>query len=438
MSVDVSFANGAFIDGQTMFNVMAVMPFALMLLAVMLLPACKPDYWEHWGNQLRVALLLAAPVLLAYAYTKPHVVLETFGEYVTFVALLGSLFVISSGIVITVGRVATPWSNTLWLLSGACLASVLGTTGASMLLIRGLLQSNQHRPQKAHIVCFFIFIVSNAGGLLTPLGDPPLFLGFLRGLNFFWTLELLPIWVGVNAGLLGTFFVVDTMLARRAPATTCGPKDSLSMPAIRIRGGINLVWLSLVILSLMLTGIWPQVAGLQVPLLMAWSFLSWYTTPRQIRLHNQFSWQPLREVMIVFFGIFATMPPALERLSVLGKHLGLHAGWQYFWLTGVLSSILDNAPTYLVFTAAASKAVGTDPHQLAALAQHPQGAAWLKATAAGAVLMGALTYIGNGPNMMVRAVAEQLSVTMPSFARYSFWAAVVWLPLLFGVTFFLL
>lgn len=426
-----------FIQIESICHQASLVPFVLMLAAVMLLPMFQPHYWEHWGNQLRIACLLACPVLLAYAYRAPLIVLETLHEYATFIALLGSLFVISGGIVITVSKAATPWRNVLWLTLGACLASILGTTGASMLLIRGLLQSNQHRRHQAHIVCFFIFIVSNAGGLLTPLGDPPLFLGFLRGLSFVWTWQLLPIWLCVNGWLLGVFFVVDTILWQREAADSFVSRDAQTS-VFRIEGGQNFVWLALVVLSLILTGIVTQASVLQAPLLLLWATLSWCTTPKQLRERNNFSWVPLREVMIVFFGIFATMPPALVRLSEMGKQLGLYAGWQYFWLTGLLSSILDNAPTYLVFTSAASAVVGTDPHQLAALSQHPQGAVWLKATAAGAVLMGALTYIGNGPNMMVRAVAEHAAVFMPSFARYTLWAAIVWLPILLFVTFFLL
>jgi Na+/H+ antiporter NhaD/arsenite permease-like protein len=356
---------------------------------------------------------------------------------VAFILLLGALYVISGGIVVRGTLSGTPGVNTGLLAMGAVLASLIGTTGAAMVLVRPLLRANSVRRDRSHVVVFFIFVVANAGGLLTPLGDPPLFLGFLRGVPFLWTLRLLPIWLAVNGVLLAVFFAVDSTLFRREDLETPGDLDEVAVAhatPVRIAGGLNFLWLAAVVGVLVVAGTLRLPPGVQEAGLLLAAALSWATTPRALREENRFGFAPIAEVAAIFAGIFATMVPALAVLNARGGALGLHTPAQFFWASGLLSSFLDNAPTYLTFASVGSGLSGTDAAHLGALVAHPSGSELLVAVSAGSVLMGANTYIGNGPNFMVKAIAELHGVAMPGFFRYMLWSGVVLLPLFAGVT----
>jgi Na+/H+ antiporter NhaD/arsenite permease-like protein len=336
----------------------------------------------------------------------------------------------------------TPAVNTAVLAAGAVLASVIGTTGASALLIRPLLRANQRRPRSRHVVIFFIFIVANGGGLLTPLGDPPLFLGFLRGVPFGWTLRLAAPWALVNGALLVAFALIDAALARGEAVRLVEdePRAKAASP-LRIEGALNLVWLLGVVATVFATGTYGRrwlgasaCAWAQITAMVALAVLSLATTSRRVHDANRFSWAPIQEVAVVFAGIFVTMVPALAFLEERGAALGLTAPWQFFWSSGALSSVLDNAPTYLTFASLATAVADAghqqlSVHDLGALAAHPVGQHLLAAVSCGSVLMGAMTYIGNGPNFMVKAIAEQHHVRMPSFAGYLVWSLALLVPL---------
>jgi Na+/H+ antiporter NhaD/arsenite permease-like protein len=331
--------------------------------------------------------------------------------------------------------------NTAILAAGAVLASLVGTTGASALLIRPLLRANAHRARATHIVVFFIFIVANAGGLLTPLGDPPLFLGFLRGVPFAWTLRLAPAWALVNGVLLALFAAFDRIARVRERGKPRPPRPSdpaLEVGPLRLEGALNLLWLLGIVGVVFVTGKLGERLGhlqtlVQVAGMVLFAVLSWRTTPHAVREGNRFSWAPMVEVATIFLGVFVTMIPALSYLEQRGASLGVTQPWQFFWASGALSSVLDNAPTYLTF---ASLAVGvTDAGTgllassgLGALAAHPTGQHLLAAVSCGSVMMGAVTYIGNGPNFMVKAIAEQHRVRTPSFFGYVVWSGLILLP----------
>lgn len=415
----------------------SVAPFAVLLLCIAVLPLVAGRFWEHNRNKALLSLALGAPVAIGLATLEPIVLAHAAHEYVAFILLLGALFVISGGIVVRGTLAGTPGLNTALLAIGAVLASLIGTTGASMLLIRPLLRANAVRRRQAHVVVFFIFVVSNAGGLLTPLGDPPLFLGFLRGVPFLWTLRLWPMWLFVNAALLVLFYVVDSTVFRREDLETAGDLDELAVEhevPVHVVGKQNFLLLGGVVTALLMAGTYDLPPGVQEAgmLLMAW--LSWLTTPRPLRIENGFSWTPIVEVAVVFAGVFATMIPALQILNARGAEFGLSEPWHFFWASGSLSSFLDNAPTYLTFTAAASGIVGTDAMALGQLVEHPRGTALLSAVSLGSVLMGANTYIGNGPNFMVKSIAEAGGVRMPSFFGYMAWSGAVLIPLFVAVT----
>jgi Na+/H+ antiporter NhaD/arsenite permease-like protein len=301
-----------------------------------------------------------------------------------------------------------------------------------------MLRANSVRHVKAHVFVFFTFVVANAGGLLTPLGDPPLFLGFLRGVPFLWTLRLLPAWLLVNGALLLLFYVVDSQVFRRDDLATPGDLDEEAMAhrvPVHVAGKRNLALLAGVMAVLLLGGTLRLPLWIQEGALLAIAGLSLLATPRALREENGFTWGPIVEVAVVFAGIFATMIPALEILNAKGSSLGLDRPWQFFWASGLLSSFLDNAPTYLAFAATASGIVGTDAAHLGQLVAHPAGAGLLRAIAMGSVLMGANTYVGNGPNFMVKAIAEENKVRMPSFFGYMLWSIGILIPLFVVVTF---
>jgi Na+/H+ antiporter NhaD/arsenite permease-like protein len=314
---------------------------------------------------------------------------------------------------------------------------VIGTTGASMLLIRPLLRANSVRERRAHVFIFFIFVVANGGGLLTPMGDPPLLLGFLRGVPFTWTLRLWPAWLLANGALLILFYIVDSVIFRRENLET--PRDLNRTVAERIpisvAGKRNVLYLGVLMAVLLLSGTLDLPLLAQDAGILAIAALSLLTTPKELRPENGFTWSPILEVAALFAGIFATMIPALAILNARAAELGLHEPWHYFWASGALSSFLDNAPTYLAFASVASGAVGTSANDLGQLLLTDRGAALLAAISMGSVLMGANTYIGNGPNFMVKAIAEQAGVRMPGFFGYLAYSGSILIPLFVVMTF---
>ena len=419
------------------------LPFVVNLLLVALLPLVAGRFWHSNRNKLLLSLVVALPVTVYLLAAPEHGagwLLHSAKDYAGFIALLAALYITSGGIHLKGSLAGTPVSNTGILAIGAVIANLIGTTGASMLLIRPLLRANESRRRKAHIVIFFIFIVSNAGGLLTPMGDPPLYLGFLHGVPFAWTLGLIVPWLFVNGSLLVIFTLLDQrMLAREKPE----PAPKIAEP-LRLEGGLNFLWLAGVIGVVFASGAWgPQVIGnpdgilgFQLAGLGLLAGLAWMTTRRSVREANRFTWGPLFEVAAIFAGIFVTMIPALRILEAEGGGLGLRSPREFFWATGLLSGFLDNAPTYLTFTAVGTSVVrGIDPASgmgtadLAPFAAHAAGGPLLAAISCGAVFMGALTYIGNGPNFMVKAIAEEHRVTMPGFLGYLAWSLTVLIPL---------
>jgi len=427
-----------------------VLPFALMLLAIAVLPLAAPHFWEPNRNKGIVAALLALPVaaylVAAHGAAGVHELLEKAKEYVSFMALLASLFVVTGGIYVRGSLSGTPLVNAALLAIGALLASWIGTTGASVLLIRPLLRANAPRERKAHIVVFFIFVVSNCGGLLTPLGDPPLFLGFLKGVPFGWTFRLWPEWLLVNGLLLVIFNVWDQIVFDREERERPGSQLEAVMEhePLGIEGGANFGFLAAIVAVIYAAGSgignagqpWPF--GVQEGLMALVAGLAWLTTPARIRQQNAFAFAPILEVAVLFAGIFVTMAPALLLLNANAKQFGLTEPWQFFWSAGALSSFLDNAPTYLTFAATACglDGVALEGRYLAQyLALGPKAAETLAAVATGAVFMGANTYIGNGPNFMVKAIAEAGGVRMPSFFGYMAYSCGVLIPLFVIVTF---
>jgi Na+/H+ antiporter NhaD/arsenite permease-like protein len=398
-----------------------VLPFVAMLLAIAFCPLWLPHWWESNRNKLLVSAALGAPVLALYVGREPAALVHMAADYVSFIILLAGLFVIAGGVRLRGDIEATPLVNTTFLATGSLLASFVGTTGASMLLIRPLLQTNQERARVTHTVVFFIFLVSNIGGMLTPLGDPPLFLGYLQGVPFAWTFRLWGQWLFMTAALLALYYVWDSRHHGHETRTALQLARTQIEP-LRIEGSLNALWLGGVVLA---------VAFLRAPLrelvIVALAGISLWRTPRAVRRANQFTAYPMVEVAVLFLGIFLTMIPALELLHVRGGELGVRQPWQFFWAAGALSSFLDNAPTYLTFLALAqslglpAEVVGV-PHVI------------LAAISVGAVAMGANTYIGNAPNFMVKAIAEARGVRMPSFFGYMAYSGGILLPLFVLVT----
>ncbi|HXD99277.1 MAG TPA: sodium:proton antiporter, partial [Candidatus Acidoferrum sp.] len=401
--------------------VYGVLPFVAMLLAIAVCPLWVPHWWEPNRNKFIVAAALGLPVLAVYGVNHPAVLLHTAEDYVSFIVLLAGLFVVSGGILLRGDLVATPITNTGFLALGGIMASFVGTTGASMLLVRPLVQTNSERTRVKHTVVFFIFIVSNVGGMLTPLGDPPLFLGYLAGVPFTWTFRLWPQWGLMLVVLLAVFFVYDSVQFAREPLAAIR-RDRSRIEPLRLRGGLNVAWLVAVVLAVaFLHAPWRELA------IVALAAVSLALTPRRIRHDNGFSAGPMIEVAVLFAGIFLTMIPALELLRLRGGELGVRVPWHFFWASGALSSFLDNAPTYLTFLA-----LGQGLQLRAEVAGVP--AEILAALSVGSVAMGANTYIGNAPNFMVKAIAEEAGVKMPSFFGYMVYSATFLLPLFVVVT----
>lgn len=432
------------------FGLVWVTPFALMLFSIAVLPILVPRWWESNLNKGLVSAFFALPVVFYILMVDRSRLVETGTEYAAFMALLAALFIITGGIRLRGSLSGTPFANTVTLALGAIFANVVGTTGASMLLIRPILRANERRRHQVHIVIFFIFIVSNIGGLLTPLGDPPLFLGFLRGVPFGWTIRLLPHWLIMVASLLLIFYVWDRHryeaerpISRRTASAELKDRERLS-----VEGAVNILFLAGVLAVAFVIGRFGAQIGLQSEYahrggqilgLGILACLSLLMTPRDTRAANGFTLAPIMEVAVIFAGIFTTMIPALALLETRGSELGLTHPWQFFWVTGLLSSVLDNAPTYLAFASMASGLMGTESAHLGQLLQavtsDAHGEALLTAVSVGAVFMGANTYIGNGPNFMVKAIAEEAGVPMPSFFGYMKYAVGILLPLFVVVTF---
>lgn len=430
-------------------------PFAGLLLSIALLPLVAPRFWHHRFGAVTLgwaaAFLLPFAAVFGPSVAGAGLVHALLAEYLPFVILLTALFTVAGGIYIRGNLHGSPWLNVRILAIGAVLASVMGTTGASMLLIRPLIRANDHRKHVAHVVVFFIFIVSNAGGALTPLGDPPLFLGFLKGVEFFWTAKHIAFETLFLVGvLLAVFYALDTWLYRTREAVL--PSDPTpDSGGLGFDGKVNFALLGVVVALVLLSGLWKSpltwtIAGTPVGLpglvrdagLVLVTLASLALTPRQVHADNQFGWAPMQEVAKLFAGIFLTIIPVIAMLQagVNGPFGGIVAAVtradgtpdpaMYFWATGALSSFLDNAPTYLVFFNTA----GGDPAVLmGALAPT------LAAISAGAVFMGANTYIGNAPNLMVKAIAEDRGVAMPSFFGYMLWSCGILVPLFIVMTF---
>jgi Na+/H+ antiporter NhaD/arsenite permease-like protein len=398
-----------------------VLPFVTLLLTIALFPLVLGPWWERNRNKLLASAALGLPILVLYADRDPVRLVHTAQEYVSFLVVLGGLYVIAGGVLLRGDLVATPLTNAAFLGVGAVLASLAGTTGASMLLVRPLLQTNRERTRVAHTVVFFIFLVSNIGGMLTPLGDPPLFLGYLQGVPFHWTFRLWAPWLLMTSILLVLYVVWDSRQFAREPLAVLR-RDRTEREPLRLRGVANLAGLA---------GVLAAVAFLGAPLrelaIVGVAALSLWKTPAAIRRANGFTAAPMVEVAVIFFGIFLTMVPALELLHLRGSELGIRSPWQFFWASGLLSSFLDNAPTYLTFLAL-GQGLGLDnevvgvPHAI------------LAAISVGAVSMGANSYIGNAPNFMVKSVAEEAGVKMPTFFGYMLYSTTILLPLFIVVT----
>ncbi len=441
-------AHAAEIDGAALPLWWGV-PFAGLLLSIAVMPLVAPIFWHHHFGKLTAAWGLAFLVPFAMSYGASaagvNLVHALLAEYLPFVILLTALFTVAGGIYIRGNLHGSPLLNTGILAIGAVLASFMGTTGASMLLIRPLIRANDNRPHKAHVVVFFIFIVSNIGGSLTPLGDPPLFLGFLKGVDFFWTVShIFPETLFLLGSLLALFFVLDTWLFNKS-GPVLRPDPTPDTRGIGFDGKVNFGLLGVVVGLVLLSGFWKSsvvfnIAGTEVGLpgivrdvgLLAVTGVSLWLTPARVHDANQFGWGPMQEVAKLFAGIFLTIIPVIAMLkagvngpfgaivSAVTQPDGTPIPSMYFWATGVLSSFLDNAPTYLVFFNTA----GGDPVTLMTTL-----APTLAAISAGAVFMGANTYIGNAPNLMVKAIAEDRGVDMPSFFGYMLWSGAILVPL---------
>lgn len=431
-------------------------PFAGLLLSIALLPLLAPLFWHHHFGKISLAWALAF-LLPCAAYfgvgTAAAGALHAFSaEYIPFIILITALFVVAGGICVRGNLHGTPALNTGLLALGTLLASIMGTTGASMLMIRPLIRANDNRKHAVHIVVFFIFLVANAGGSLTPLGDPPLFLGFLKGVDFFWTIKnIFPETLFLCAALLLIFYFLDRHYYQNKEEEFQPNLDPTPDSAIRFEGKANFFLLAAIVGLVLMSGVWKPAVALTVfgtdielqnlvrdLLLIGVIFVSLSVTPMQAREGNEFSWGPIQEVAKLFAGIFITIIPVIAMLRAgesaafapiiraVTNDSGQPINAMYFWASGILSSFLDNAPTYLVF-------FNTAGGDSAALMTSLAGT--LAAISCGAVFMGANSYIGNAPNLMVKAIAEERGIKMPSFFGYMIWSCAVLVPLFIVMTF---
>jgi Na+/H+ antiporter NhaD/arsenite permease-like protein len=408
---------------------LAAIPFLLLLLVIAVFPLLPgaSHWWEHNGNKAIVSVVLGVPVGVYIAMNDPAQLLHTAIEYWQFLSLLTALFITAGGIHFAGDLRATPRNNTLVMMIGYVLASLIGTTGAAMVLIYPLLKMNSERKHVAHTVIFFIFLVCNMGGMLTPIGDPPLFLGFLRGIHFFWFLYLLPMWAFNGVVTITVYYLLDSYYWRCKETLRDKLLDVKMATPLRAMGLWNILFLAGVMVSVAAAIPSPYREGVMY-LMIALSL--WYakksTVAREARERNHFTFNAIVEVAVVFAGIFLTMIPALLLLHYRGSELGVRTPLQFFFLTGAFSCFLDNAPTFLVFLELGISVQGV---KSAVEMMTGNAAVILAAVSMGAVLMGANTYIGNAPNFMVRAVAEEQKVRMPSFFGYMVWSIAILLPL---------
>ncbi len=428
-------------------------PFAGLLLCIAVMPLIKPEWWEK--NQA------LAVILWSLLFIIPSVVLNGAGEttetvldcivndYLTFIVLLFGLFCVSGNITLEGNLAGSPGVNAVFLAIGTLLSSCIGTTGASMLLVRPLIKMNSWRKNKAQIMIFFIFMISNMGGCLTPIGDPPLLMGFMRGVPFFWSTHLFPILLFNMVLLLIIFYFIDRRSYRKDIAAGLHPDISKPGVELKIEGLHNVIFLVAIVVAVILSGTLPGLpmfqnaagkvigikifkeveltvpAMIEIAIILLAALLSFKTTEEKIRTQNHFTWGAIKEVAVLFIGIFITMQPALALLKTMGPELGVSEPYQMFWATGMLSSFLDNTPTYLVFlttagtlgfTSGIATTVGTISVKV------------LTAISCGAVFMGANTYIGNAPNFMVKSISDENGVRMPSFFGYMVWSLGILVP----------
>lgn len=439
-------------------------PFAGILLSIAVFPLVRPVWWESHQPLvvgIWVLLFILPFTMVSGVGATVEIVLECLiNDYLTFIVLLFGLFCVAGNITFEGDLAGSPRVNVALLLLGTVLSSIVGTTGASMLMVRPMIQMNSWRKRKRHIMVFFIFLISNIGGCLTPIGDPPLLMGFTRGVPFFWSTKLFPI-MALNVLLLLTIFFFLDMRAYRADIIS-GRKPDISKPGttVRIRGLHNLIFLAMIVTAVILSGTLPglpmfqngegHVLGIKIVegvvlgypaiielvIILVAAFLSFKTTNPAVRTVNHFTWGAIKEVAVLFIGIFITMQPALMLLKQYGASLGLDTPFQMFWVTGMLSSFLDNTPTYLVFltTACTMGIQGGMMTSLGAISE-----TMLMAISCGAVFMGANSYIGNAPNFMVKAISDENGINMPSFFGYLLWSLAFLAPifLLDSLLFFL-
>lgn len=423
------------------------LPFAGMLLSIAVAPLINAEWWEKNRGYAVIlwSLLFLIPFGIKYGAgtALAHLGEIVLGDYISFIVLLFGLFCVSGNICVKGDLAGTPKINVSILIIGALLASWVGTTGASMLLIRPMIRANEWRKRKVHSMVFFIFLVSNIGGCLTPVGDPPLFMGFTHGVPFAWSFHTAPVLAVNLVLLLAIYLLLENRAYKKDLADGCQPPLSDGNDKLRIEGAHNFIFIAMIVVAVILSGVLGNVADVfnngiaiegevvcsfativEMVIILLAALLSFKTTKKQTRIDNNFSWGAIEEVAVLFIGIFITMIPALLILSARGADLGIDKNWQMFWMTGFLSSFLDNTPTYLVFfeTALSLKATTTLIGTVAIPAR------MLLAISCGAVFMGANTYIGNAPNFMVKSVAEENGIKMPSFFGYMFWSVRYLVP----------
>lgn len=390
-----------------------IIPFAALLLCIATMPLLLPKVWEHHFKKITIGLGLVAVLYYLVGLRAGARLLGVAGEYVSFIAFIGSLFVVAGGIHIRTKGEATPSVNALYLLVGAILANLVGTTGASMLLIRPWIRMNKYRFTTYH-TAFFIFVVSNVGGCLTPIGDPPLFLGYLKGVPFWWvTAKCLPAWATAVGCIVAVFYALDRVNFLAAPRAI--REKQTEHEEFKIQGLRNFGWLAVILAAVFL----KQPPGLREALMVGAAIGSYKTTGRPIHDANHFSFGPIKEVAWLFAGIFATMVPALDYLECHAGALGISQPIHFYWFSGALSGVLDNAPTYLTFLTAAFGLKGLSIDNSAHVAQFlQQHGSYAVAVSLGSVFFGAMTYIGNGPNFMVKAIVDHARVHTPNFFLY--------------------
>lgn len=443
----------------TMISPWLCLPFAGLLFCVAVLPLVREKWWE--SHRIHAVLFWVLAFVCPYAYLygggrAAELVLDSIlNDYLSFIIMLFGLFCVAGNITFREDLAGSPRVNLIFLVVGTLLSSMIGTTGSSMLMVRPLIKTNAWRRRKKHIMIFFIFLVSNMGGCLTPLGDPPLLMGFMRGVPFLWSLQLFPILAFNLVLLLTLFYLIDNRQYKRDMAEGLRPDLTKLNTELKLDGAHNFLFILIIVAAVVLSGTLPSLAAfrnadgtakgirvlgevtlawpavIEIVMILAAAFLSMRTTPESIRRMNHFTWGPIREVAELFVGIFITMQPALMILKELGPNLGLSKPWEMFWGTGMLSSVLDNTPTYLVFLTTAGT-LGLTGGILTTLGDIP--VQFLEAISCGAVFMGAITYIGNAPNFMVKSISDENGIRMPSFFGYILWSLACLVPVFLADT----